>query len=244
MLYGMNNSCNICLAGINFNVTVEFEEALSCFIPYLTQNPGISYKLALTNEEWNYVSRFGIKKNAQNEASLMTAIASDYLILHKKCIIHGAAFLHEEKAYLIIAPSGTGKSTQVMYLNKLYNNQFPVICGDRPILEITDSKVIVHPSPWNGKENWRGALSAPLDGIICLNRGDHNCFKRVKPKEMVKEVLTSVIMTYKESETIILASRIIDLMLKRVRVYSLTSNTVPDSTKLMYDVLFRKGDIS
>ncbi|MBQ9287785.1 MAG: hypothetical protein IJ212_05080 [Bacteroidaceae bacterium] len=87
------------------------------------------------------------------EYSLLPIRTSDLLLSMNRCVFHAVAFKWQERAWLIAALPGTGKSTQYKNLKELYPNEISIINGDKPILEVGDKGIImVHPSPWNGKE--------------------------------------------------------------------------------------------
>lgn len=238
------------LAGITVLIRTDFDEASKCFTEFGGSNSEINEEVCFSSdasyqyideEEWSYLESVGIKRNGQNEASALTAFCSDQLLMTNRCIIHGGAFSFAGKAWVIVAPSGTGKSTQIRCLQIIAPGCFSVICGDRPVVEIIDnSTAIVHPSPWNGKENWHGAPPAQLAGIICLQRGDHNSFDVMSKREAVLPVFSSLIQTAKTNEIIRKAAAFEDNLLNSCEIYRLVSNSVPDSTKLMYEYLFSK----
>lgn len=114
-----------------------------------------------------------------------TSAVSDAL-LPGGCIFHGAAFRFRDKAYLFTGVSGVGKSTQLRNWMQGFPGEIGVINGDKPALSCGAADTItVYPSPWNGKENMRGADAAPLAGIICLRQGQENKVVRGQLKDIV-----------------------------------------------------------
>lgn len=185
----------IIIAGISLQISLHFPEAGGYFSDLECSSPESgSDLLAVDEEDWAALVKHGFNKCAQIEASYLSVKCSDSLLRRRSCIVHAAAFRDEEQAYLIAAAPGVGKSTQVKTLMDLHPGEFTVICGDRPALELTDDgRVMVHPTPWNGKERWGGAPAAPLAGLIFLARAEQTEIKRLTKREAVIPAWRSLI---------------------------------------------------
>ena len=111
-----------------------------------------------------YISQFPKEQWGPNaEYKSLIGLVSDKLMLSDRLIFHSVAFALRGRAWLLTAPSGTGKTTQYMNLKKLYGDEIRIICGDNPVLHfMQDGTIMVHPSPWKGKEKLGSNLTAPL----------------------------------------------------------------------------------
>ncbi len=98
--------------------------------------------------------------------------------------------------------------------------------------------ILVHPSPWNGKENWHGAPAAPLAGVIILKRGEENTVTPLPPAAASLAMFQFVIQTYWEKERILAAARRTEELLQSVPVWRMTSHELPDSTSLLLETVF------
>ncbi len=220
--------------------------------------------VCLTDEDWSFYLNAGIEENAHSEYSLLTMPFSDALMDYNRMAFHAVALRWQDKAYLIAAPSGVGKSTQARFLQELRPGEFGVISGDRPILEFrkkethfsdeiqidrSDSTqilsnpeghwdIIVHPSQWNGKENWFGAKAAPLAGLILLLRGDQNELISLTPREAAIRCYNQVIQTFISPDKIRKAAELTTRLLNSVPIWQLTTYQVPESTKLLVKSIF------
>ena len=132
--------------------------------------------------------------------SLMIATGNE-LLKHDRCLFHSAALLWKEKAWLLCAPSGTGKTTQLRHWKTLLKKDVKVINGDKPLLECKeDGSVWVYSSPWKGKERYGiKGLKAPLGGIIYLKQDDDNHIQKMTVQETVKPLFSSFI-SYPDTE--------------------------------------------
>ena len=218
----------------------KYPEAAECFKPYVVTPEGKETELYVSREEWNYLGKKGIKPSGQNEASILTSIASDWLLEHNRCIMHGVALRYSNQAWIITGDSGVGKTTQARILKELDPDSFDVICGDRPVLEMVNNEVIVHPSPWNGKENWKGAPASPLSGIICLHRGENNIVRTMTKQEAVLPVFRAIIQTGCTEHCIQLAATFTGILLERCYVWEQVSAIIPESGKMLYERVFQE----
>lgn len=232
-------SYNLNLAGISLPALFCCPDTAAYFREYCVSSQQENNALFLTEEDWAWGMKYGLDKSAFSEYSLFTGTASEALLNHGRCILHGVALSREGRAWLITAPSGVGKSTQAKTLQELHPGEFGIICGDRPVLRLTDDDtVMVHPSPWNGKENWHGADEAPLEGIICLQRGVRNEIQVLSPREAALVVYYSLIHNGSSVEKIENVAGFEAELLRRAPVWLLTSACVPASTELLYSELF------
>ena len=192
-----------------------------------------------TSEAFAFWTRTGKAMDAQAECSILSLYCSDYLLGNNSCVFHAVAFTHHGKAFLITAPPGIGKSTQIRYLQSCYPNEFEIISGDRPILQkMLDDSFLVYPSPWNGKENWHGANEAPLSGIICLERGNENRIERLSPKKSILPLLPALMCSRTTEELVTRMAAFEEAIIKNVPIWKLINQGVPGSTHLLYETVF------
>ena len=184
---------------------------------------------------------YGLEADGQFEYSCFTSIASDELSKHGKGIMHAVAFRFRDKAYLISAPSGVGKSTMIHTLQKLYPGEFSVICGDRPILSCReDGSFLVEPSPWNGKEEWFGADAAVLGGFIRLSRSEQSSIRRLEKRNAALPVYNAWIQTLLEEATIHRFAELSTALIEAVPVWNFVSGGVPESARFLYENMLSK----
>ena len=202
-------------------------------------------------DEWDDFKTLGIGEGPGMEASVLSAFFSEALMPFDRVLFHSVAVRWRNHAYLICAPSGVGKSTQAKYLQELRRNEFEIICGDRPILEFRNfersiesafsysmPEIIVHPSPWNGKENWHGGKAAPLAGLILLERGERNIISSLSPKEAGITAYIQFIHTNRNIQLVTKIAKYTTALLNAVPIWKLTTFQVPDSTRLLLELVF------
>ena len=175
------------------------------------------------NDVADWMRRWGISDTSYGEYVISCNYACDELMKHGRMVFHGASFLWKGFAWLLSAPSGTGKTTQLRLWKKLFPDEFEIMNGDKPILEIKDSgEIIVHPSPWKGKENYgRDDLCAPLGGIIFLRQAKENTIRRMAPAESARKLFGRIYSTFNTEEEVLSAGRLLEAVLNAVPVWIL-----------------------
>lgn len=207
--------------------TVEREDCMntaSVFIP---------------ESDWRGFLAEGFEDTPYIEYSLLTEYFGDALLKWDRMIIHASALRFRDRAWLICGHPGAGKSTQTRLLQELFPGAFSVICGDRPILRFSqDGQIVVHPSPWNGKENWHGAPASPLGGIILLERGKENRVVSLTEREAAIAMYYNLIHSGREAETIQRVAEFETRLLSSVPIWGMTSHRIPDSTRMLMETVF------
>lgn len=234
------------IAGKTLKLRTRYQEALN----YFPEAPRLHTwddcpVVFIPDLDWKDYISSGWADSPHTEYSMLTPYISDALMEYDRVVMHGVALRYRDRAYLIIAHSGVGKSTQARCLQELRPGEFSVICGDRPVLEfrrgdLTENSIVVHPSPWNGKENWYGAPAAPLAGLILLERGSENKLNALSSKEAVLTTFPHFIQTYWDPEKVRKSAAMETLLLSSVPIWKLTSFQVPDSTRLLEAAIFEK----
>ena len=168
--------------------------------------------------------------------------ACDALMKHGRIVLHGASFLWKGYAYIFSAPSGTGKTTQIRLWKELYPEEMEIMNGDKPILEVSESGVHVHPSPWKGKEEMgRDDRIAPLGGIILLKQDKTNSIKELQKGEAARMLFGRLYSTFTTEEDVIAAGRLLEQILNQTPVYLLQNKGDQESAVITHDFL-KSGD--
>lgn len=232
-------SCTLILAGITLSYALRFNDTIRYLGKYVKEDALCEDVLiSVQDYEFEDWKRLGNEVNAHGEYSLLSLQTSIALFEHQRFVFHSVALRWHDKAWLITAPPGVGKSTQYKNLKELYGDEVSIINGDRPIIQIMENgSIMVHPSPWNGKENWYGAEAAPLAGIICLKQGQENVIKPLTAKEAAVTVLASVFHSYENEQVVRKAAKLATAMLKPTPVWLLTNKGDLASSALLRDTL-------
>ena len=144
-------------------------------------------------------------------------------------------------AWLITAPSGSGKTTQLKNWQEIVGDDMTVINGDKPVISCRDEGIVyMSSSPWMGKE-WYGNcnISAKLGGIILLEQGDHNEIKRLCSKDAVLPLFLELLSYPDNTDQIHMMGRLLGRILEHTPVWKLTNLGNLDSTELTKETILK-----
>lgn len=195
-----------------------------------------SKEIDLFQKQWNVPDAFYV------EYILSCSYACDFLMQHNCFVLHGASYLWHNRAYIFSAPSGTGKTTQLRLWKELSGEEVTVLNGDKPILEVCDTgKILVHPSPWKGKEGLgRDDITAPLGGIILLAQDKDNTIAKVSKSEAVKRLFGRIYSTFNTEKEVQQAIDLLNMVLESTNVWLLRNKGDMESAQLTRQILLKE----
>ena len=161
------------------------------------------------------------------------------LLEYESILFHSVSFIYKDRAWLLAAPSGTGKTTQFLNWSRLFPNEIRMICGDMPVISCEDDEVWVYPSPWNGSERMGSMSSAKLAGIVFLAQDDHN---EIVPLSKAKAVMDfccqALYLPYTEEQACKL-SRFVEKVLSGCSQWQFKNLGNYPSTMMLRDTLIK-----
>lgn len=174
------------IADIPFEIDLNHKDVMRVIGSFCTDDTPL-FRLRVEPEEIETYKRSGTFVNGQTDAdaeySLLYPKISDKMLEYNRVGFHGTAFMWNGKAWIFTAASGTGKSTQYVLWKSLFSDEVSIINGDKPFLDFSDDKIMVHTSPWAGKEQIWQMQKAELGGIIILEKSSVNCVEHVEPRK-------------------------------------------------------------
>ena len=179
--------------------------------------------------------------NPHIEYCYLMEAATDVLMDAHRCMFHGVAFVWQKRAWILTAPSGTGKSTQFSNLVKLYGEEVFCLNGDKPCLEIyEDGSVNVYDSPWRGKEGW-GTVDAvfPLAGIFVLKQSEENKVQRLSAGDAIVPIYCQFFSSRTTESFCHKLFYLEKSLIRYIPIYLLENRGDFDSTKLLYRTIER-----
>lgn len=216
------------------------QEARKYFKFWLKPVDGEEYDIKATPERvaWALQQSLEHTTDAYAEYKALLGMTSAFLTRYRCCIFHAVAFLYRGRAWLLAAPSGTGKTTQFLNWRKLYPGEITMISGDMPVLELRDDgSVVVHSSSWNGKEGVGSFQSAPLGGTILLEQGKENRIGSLSVREAIPALFGQFISEYETEDQIRAVCALMDGMLGRYPAWKLVNLGDDASTELLRSVI-------
>ena len=171
-----------------------------------------------------------------SEYNCLMTVTADFMTEKDRAMFHGVAFLYGQGAYILTAPSGTGKTTQFRNLRRLYGDRFRIINGDKPFLGPgADGQILVYPSPWKGKEQWGGREYGPLKGLFLLEQGQENRLEVMDSAEAAVPTLEQFLYTAKTRQSVHTICRLADTMLQNTALYHFINKGDCESSSILYD---------
>lgn len=151
-------------------------------------------------------------------------------------LFHGSVVAVDGQAYLFTAKSGTGKSTHTRLWREVFGDRAIMVNDDKPFLEMKETGVIVHGSPWNGKHRLGQNISLPLKGICILERGEENSIHAISPKEALHMLLQQS-QRPRDPRKLPLYLELVDKLSSRVDFYRMHCNMDPSAAKIAYETM-------
>ncbi|MBQ0050065.1 MAG: hypothetical protein KBT12_07530 [Bacteroidales bacterium] len=130
-----------------------------------------------------------MKRYGLNNAMMMA-----YAFCFSSCdtvLVHASVIRKDGYGYLMIAPSGTGKSTHT----HLWFENIPgcdLMNDDNPIVRLIDGQAHVYGSPWSGKTPCYRNVQAPVGAFVRIQQRPRNEIRRLSPLDAYTELLTSM----------------------------------------------------
>jgi hypothetical protein len=126
----------------------------------------------------------------------------DRIPAYDAVVFHGAVLNYCGKAFLFTARSGVGKTTHTRLWLKCFGDKVHYLNGDKPVLRFIDGVPYACGTPFKGKERYGINETAPLCGIVFVERGEVNeCFS-VEPEDAVIKLVTQLYVPKKGLEAL------------------------------------------
>ena len=158
--------------------------------------------------------RFDVVLESERQDELASLLKNASYALIKKydgLMLHSAAIVYKNKAYLFVAPSGTGKTTHVMLWKKMLGDKVFILNGDKPFIRNIGGKAYAFGGPFKGKEGFGQSGKYEIGGIYLLRRGNQNRIEDADSKEKLKALVGSTFMY----EDISIRLKILEILQKK-----------------------------
>lgn len=239
-----HNICLIDLGGLCIRYSLLNPDTIHYFGKYILNKPDISdvHDIAIT-PEYMMNNRWLVSEDEKSEAFLefhcLMLATGNYIQRYNHALFHGVCFLWKDKSWILTAPSGTGKTTQMRLWNRQFRKELTVINGDKPVIQCrADRTIWACSSPWEGKEKiGTPGLCAPLGGIVILEQGLENTISRVSIQEAVYPLFREFVSYPETTDQIKMQGEILEKMLETVPVWKLVNKGDPESAELTYRTL-------
>ena len=188
------------VAGHTAKVTALFDSTPFHFSRYRTEEPA-EFSIAVTPEDLEFeqadadqeAKEEGFRRREFAQPFLERAAIqrkfAEFLLYNNIVLVHGSTVAVDGRAYLFTARSGTGKSTHTRLWREVFGDRAAMVNDDKPFLELTETGILAHGSPWSGKHGLDTNICVPLKGICILERGKENRIEPITPEEALPMLL-------------------------------------------------------
>ena len=108
-----------------------------------------------------------------------------------------------------------------------------MVNDDKPLLKITEDRIIAYGTPWDGKHRLSANIDVPLKGLCILRRGNENLIHKITPREAYPELLQQ---SYRPNDITGMTRclKLVELLSKRVPLYELYCNMNIEAAEIAY----------
>ena len=227
-------------ANIDFLIKPVFEEFFSFAKDYEIPASNSYHTIEDTLEEINHWKLTHGNEDyplSYFETLLIHSKIADMVAKENVFIFHGSSVEVDGGAFIFTAPSGTGKSTHINILRRVYGeDSIKYINDDKPFIRKNGNEFIVYGSPWNGKSRLSNNVNAKLKGIFIINRSENNFTRKIDAGEAVMHLIKQIHFPMGENN-IKLGTDLLFSMVKDVPTYLLNVNMDDSAAKTSMDVI-------
>ncbi|MFA5005877.1 MAG: hypothetical protein WC509_00195 [Candidatus Izemoplasmatales bacterium] len=148
--------------------------------------------------------------------------------------LHAAAVACKGEAILFSAPSRTGKSTHAN-LWKTYAEDVAILNDDKPLISLRDGRLVVHGTPWAGKNAEHENASYPLRAIVFLAQDEVVRTVEMSEAEKLRELYRNSYRP-RDGRLVENAATTIAAILKEADLFELRA----DMTKHTFDIVYER----
>ena len=176
---------HIAIAGHTAAVSSLFESSRDYCRDYLTEKDG-EVTISITREDLVFeqadldreAAEEGFRRRLFTDPFLDRAAIqrkmADFLLSKDVLMLHGSAIALDNRGYLFMAKSGTGKSTHTRLWREVFGSRAQMVNDDKPFLSLEQEVPMLCGAPWSGKHGLHSNIAVPLRGICILERGIEN----------------------------------------------------------------------
>lgn len=223
------------IAKTNIEVLPIYEYVKRISTRYLTNSEDIDISIAITEEDIEEEQKRAgvtISRGYQESVAVYRKIA-EAMLSRNTFLMHGSVVAIGQKAFMITAPSGVGKTTRAnLWLKTIPDSH--ILNGDKPLIKLADGKAYACGTPWCGKENQGRNEILPLKAIFFLERAEKNSVQELSFSEAFIPLLKQ---TYRpeSAEKMKKTLQLLGELKGKVRFFKFQSNLEEEAVRMAYE---------
>lgn len=221
------------LAGISVGIDNRFSHIEFMARDYLTDSAPL-FTVSVTDEDIGEERELSGTdySNGYYESIVAYRKIAERLPEFDAFVFHGSVLsVGDEKAYIITANSGVGKTTHT----RLWLSEFPdvdVLNGDKPILRVKDGVTYACGTPWQGKEGYGKPMDLPVSGIAFLSRAEENRAAEIPVSDAVTRFMSQIYIPKKSRSALIQTMRLANKVIGSAKLVQLECNMQPEAAHI------------
>ena len=177
-------------------------------------------RVVRNNKEHDVQLKAGEYANGIGVKTVLNSLETEHLIVEAGgVVLHASYIIHNGKAILFTAPSGTGKSTQAQLWEK--HRQAQIINGDRAVVRVGDGQCMACGLPYSGSSHYCRNESAQLEAIVYLGQALKTDIKRLSGAIAFRKVWEGCSIAAWNREDTEKAINIVQTIVENIPVYQL-----------------------
>lgn len=159
---------------------------------------------------------------------------------HDAFILHAAYIVHEGKAILFTAPSGTGKSTQAEFWKNERGAE--IVNGDRVLITRRCGRFYANGVYASGTSGICHNVTAPIRAVVLLEQGEDNALNAVSPRMLFLRILCECSYDMKDSGQCDKITELVSDMINTVPVVCYRCRNSSDSVEALERIMSWKKE--
>lgn len=161
------------------------------------------------------------------------------LLHYGQILIHSAVIAVDGTAYVFTARSGVGKSTHIRLWQEHFGENAVIVNGDKPMFSFDGDTLMVHGTPWRGKEQQGENITLPVGSICFIERGECNEVTKATSTDIINKLFHQVLIpdNAKDLDTFM---NIIDKITNTIPFYNLKCNMEKEAAVICYNGIKRE----
>lgn len=156
-------------------------------------------------------------------------------------LVHASVIMKDNKGYLFLGKSGTGKSTHTSNWMK-YIPETELMNDDNPVIRFIDGVSYVFGSPWSGKTPCYKNIEAPIGGFVQLEQAPFNKIRKMNTIETFASLLPSCSVMKWDKNTYGGVCDTLSRIMETTSTYFLQNLPDRDAVMMSYSTLVGKSN--
>ncbi len=229
------------IAGISIAIENRYPYVEKLCADYLTDDAPL-FTVSATDDDIKAEHEMGGRGYPDRivEATCLHRAIVKQMVNYGIILIHSAVVAVDGEAYVFMAKSGVGKSTHLRQWLAHFGSRAMIVNGDKPMYSFDGDTLMVHGSPWKGKEGWGENISMPVKALCLLERGEQNEIRRATQSEAITKLFHQILVPNDASELAVFMP-LINRIISEVPFYRLRCTISEEAAKVAYETM-SKGD--